>query len=315
MTENTSLLNAPPDQKLLEAIAADLGVDPSFVEKDWHAMRLVAVLAGVEYGELRPVISGGTSLSKAYDLIRRFSEDLDFKMILPEGGIDRAARREYRCMVIDAIRGAGDWSIEDSTIRPGNQSRFFSCLIEYPAGFAPAPSLRPQVRLEITISPPALPPEERPLRSFVSEARREYPEVRAISCIAPTETAADKLSILTWRVLTRQRGTEGDDPTLIRHLHDLAALEIHAAEDAAFPELSHKLIARDAASRGRASPAIAEMTPAECVTAALETLARDPDYPREYERFVLNMSYAAEGETPGFDAALAAARRLGDRLP
>ena len=308
-------MNAPPDKELLETIAAELGVDPSFVEKDWHAMRLVAVLAGVEHGELRPVFSGGTSLSKAYGLIRRFSEDLDFKMILPEGGIDRAARREYRRLVIDAIRAAGDWSIDDSTILVRNQSRFFSCPIEYPAGFAHAPSLRPQVKLEITFSPPALPAEERPLRSFVAEARREGPEVLAISCVAPAETAADKLSILTWRVLTRQRDTEGDDPALIRHLHDLATLETHVAEHAAFPELSQKIIAQDIASRGRASPATADMRPAECVTAALEILASDPDYPREYERFVLTMSYAAEGEILGFDAAIAAARRLRDRLP
>ena len=68
MMESTWPLNAPPDQQLLETIAIDLGVDPSFVEKDWHAMRLVAVLAGVEHSDLRPVFSGGTSLSKAYGL-------------------------------------------------------------------------------------------------------------------------------------------------------------------------------------------------------------------------------------------------------
>lgn len=221
--EITWPLNAPPDRQLLEAIATDLGVDPSFVEKDWHAMRLVAVLAGVEHGELRPVFSGGTSLSKAYGLIRRFSEDLGFKLVLPAERIGRAARSEYRRLVIDAIRDAGDWSIKDSTILVGNQSRYFSCLIGYPAGFDPAPSLRPQVKLEITFSPPALATETRPLRSFVAEARREDPEVSAISCVAPAETAADKLSALAWRVLTRQRGSEEDDPTLVRHLHDLSA--------------------------------------------------------------------------------------------
>ena len=57
------------------------------------------------------------------------------------------------------------------------------------------------------------------------------------------------------------------------------------------------------------------MTPAERVTAALKTLADDPDYPHEYERFVLNMSYAAEDETPTFEAALDAVRRLRNHLP
>jgi predicted nucleotidyltransferase component of viral defense system len=76
-----------PDQDLVLAIAAELGVDPSYVEKDWQAMRLVAAVAGVGYGEVRPVFAGGTSLSKAFGLIKRFSEDLDFRLALPEAGV------------------------------------------------------------------------------------------------------------------------------------------------------------------------------------------------------------------------------------
>jgi hypothetical protein len=42
----------------------------------------------------------------------------------------------------------------------------------------------------------------------------------------PVETAADKLSALAWRVHARDRASPEDDPTIIRHLHDLAALGI-----------------------------------------------------------------------------------------
>ena len=97
-----------PDNELLEAIAVDLGVDPSFVEKDWHAMRMIAAIAGVRHGELRPVFSGGTSLSKGYGLIQRFSEDLDFKLLFPKANIGRPLRRGYRAAVVDAIPAAGN---------------------------------------------------------------------------------------------------------------------------------------------------------------------------------------------------------------
>ncbi len=116
-------------------------------------------------------------------------------------------------------------------------------------------------------------------------------------------------------MLTRKRGSEEDDPTLVRHLHDLSALEALAAEHPGFPELLHGLIVQDTASRRHASPEVARMTPAKRLTVALEILAGDPEYRTEYERFVRAMSYAPEGETPGFEAALAAARRLRDRLP
>lgn len=277
-------------------------------------MRLVAVVVSLEDGELRPVFSGGTSLSKGYGLIRRFSEDLDFKLVLPKAGMARPDRRQYRSQVIEAIRAAGNWTLEDTDIQVGDESRFFSCLVSYPANFAVAPVLRPQIKLELNFRTPALPAEERSLRSLVAEAQNDDHEVPAIACVAPAETAADKLSALTWRVPTRQRGSHGDDPTVIRHLHDLAALEVHATQHPKFPELLHQLIGQDA-SRGGGPPGIAATTPAERLTAALETVAADPEYKREYTQFVLAMCYAEEGETPAFEVALAAARRLGARLP
>lgn len=306
-------MSAPPDWELLQAVAADLGVDPSFVEKDWHAIRLVAVVGSVEQSELKPVFSGGTSLSKGYGLIQRFSEDVDFKVRLPEANIKPAARRQYRSAVVTAIRGVADWTLEKADITPGDESRFFSCRVTYAAHFAVDPALRPHIRLEVTLASPALPAEHRRLCSFVAEARGEDPEVPAIACVTPVETAADKLSVLSWRVLTRERGGRGDDPALIRHLHDVAALEGHAAEHPGFPELLHQRIQEDTRRLG-AFPGIAAMAPAERLSAALERLGADPEYPVEYNRFVGAMSYAGEGETPTFGSALEAARRLGERV-
>jgi predicted nucleotidyltransferase component of viral defense system len=65
----------------IELIAADLGVGTSFIEKDWYAMRIIAALLTVNNPDFRLVFSGGTSLSKGFGLIKRFSEDIDFKAI------------------------------------------------------------------------------------------------------------------------------------------------------------------------------------------------------------------------------------------
>ena len=162
----------PPDPESIGAVATELGVDPSFVEKDWHAIRLVATVAGVREGDLELVFSGGTSLSKGYGLIRRFSEDLDFRVLLPEAGVQRSARRRYRSAVIEAIRAGDDWTLPDEGVEAGNESRFFRCHVGYPTTTAVAPILRSELRLEVTFSRPALAPEHRSLRSFVAEARR-----------------------------------------------------------------------------------------------------------------------------------------------
>lgn len=201
---------------MVEAIAGDLGVDPSFVEKDWHAMRLVAVVAGMPEPDIIPVFSGGTSLSKGYGLIQRFSEDLDFKLKLPSEALTRSQRRAYRGRVVEAVRRAGSWQVPEAGIEPGNKSRYFTFRVDYRPVFAPTAALRPHVKLEMTFQLPALATETRPVQSFVAQAQGTGPEVARIACVAPPETAADKLSALTWRVLARARSDDRDDPTLIR---------------------------------------------------------------------------------------------------
>ena len=310
MTESTSVLSAPqPDPTLIEDIAVELGVDPSFIEKDWHAVRLIALLNGIAHEGMCPVFSGGTSLSKGYRLIQRFSEDLDFKMILPADGASRPQRSAYRQLVVESIRASGEWTLLQEDIRIGNASRFFSCLIEYNNRFSLSHSLRPQIKLEMTFMEPALPPEEHSLRSFVAEATQTDPEVPAIMCVSPVETAADKLSALTWRVLTRDRQSERDDPAIIRHLHDLAALEGTISGSSDFHRLAAALLDTDFKSRSAAA-SLPVVTVAAHVARTLDVLMTDELYVAEYERFVSGMSYAAEENTPSFDEALASLKRV-----
>ena len=310
---NSLSSSAFPDPAILEAVATELGVDPSFVEKDWHATQAIAAVVGVVQDGLRPVFSGGTSLSKGYGLIRRFSEDLDFKLLIPEAGIDRIGRRRYRNAVIESLHAGGGRTLRDNDILVGNEGRFFQCRIGYPTNFDPASALRPEIRLEMTLSGPALPLEERPLRSLVAAARDETAEVPRAACVAPVETAADKLSALTWRVSTRRRGGEKDDPTLIRHLHDLAALESHAAADTRFAGLLRNTLLADE-KREKPKPGKMGLTPATRVAAALDILSADPEYADEYDRFVAAMSYGTESETPAFQDAMLAARRIAGLL-
>lgn len=276
-------------------------------------MRLVAAIAGIEHRGMRPVFAGGTSLSKAFGLIKRFSEDLDFRMAFPGADVGRGERRAYRQLAIEAIRANEDWTIEDDDIQSRNQSQFFSCLVRYSENFEFSSALRPYIKLEVTFLSPAVQAKVSSVRSFVSQARNDPPEAEGILCIDPVETAADKLSALTWRVLNRQRRSENDDPTLIRHLHDLAALEAIAVSDSNFPGLLKASFSKDI-DRGGASSERDDMTAREQLSAALDSVVSDSEYRREYEQFVVAMSYAAEDETPSFDEALEAIHRLGAQI-
>jgi hypothetical protein len=59
-----------PDRRLVEEVAADLGTTPGLIEKDWHVVRTIGVIAGVDPTGMMPTFSGGTSLSKGWELRR-----------------------------------------------------------------------------------------------------------------------------------------------------------------------------------------------------------------------------------------------------
>lgn len=191
---------------------------------------------------------------------------------------------------------------------PDNQL-IFSCLIGYENKLPLSSALRPQIRLEISFSAPTLFAEEKPLRSFVATAAKTEPEVSSILCVTPVETAADKLSALTWRVLTRDRQSKNDDPTMIRHLHDLAALEEVATASDDFRSLTSAFLDMDFTNRSAAA-CLPESSGAERLKQALEMLRKDEQYAQEYEQFVRGMSYARQDDVPSYKEALAALERL-----
>jgi hypothetical protein len=295
------------DRHLVEKVAADLLTSPGLVEKDWHVTRAIGVLAALDHGGARPAFGGGTSLSKAWGLIKRFSEDIDFKVAMPPAlsrNQAKKARSIYRDQVLAALATAG-FALAGEPMKR-DESRFFSADLAYPSLFPTGPGLRAHIRVEMQLEPAALAPIERPIGSLVAQAQRQNPEVPAFPCVDPVETAADKLSALAWRVQARNRGSADDDPTIIRHLHDLAALESGAKDSPEFVRLVHEAAARDA---GRGGGSTTE-DPAARFASMLDRLERESFWASDYEKFVQQVSFAPADEVIEFDGALAAVRRL-----
>lgn len=72
---------------LFAATAQRLGTTPQNVEKDfWVCWTLDALFNGLGDGP-RLLFKGGTSLSKAFGLIQRFSEDIDVTVFRDDLGI------------------------------------------------------------------------------------------------------------------------------------------------------------------------------------------------------------------------------------
>jgi hypothetical protein len=79
-----------------------------------------------------------------------------------------------------------------------------------------------------------------------------------------------------------------DNPTIIRHLHDLAALESTIAGTSGFAALARKTAEDDTGRGGQGVPS----NPKERFTAMLDLLHNDKLWASEYETFVLQVSFA-----------------------
>ena len=62
------------------------------VEKDLYVVKAIAALAAIDAAPFTLVFGGGTALARAHKIIRRMSEDVDFK-IVPLAGSTRQPQR------------------------------------------------------------------------------------------------------------------------------------------------------------------------------------------------------------------------------
>ena len=78
-------------KEIIETVARELGRTEQMVEKDTIQSMFLLELSK---SELPFVFKGGTSLSKAYNLIDRFSEDIDLSMNRRPTQTDRKHSKE-----------------------------------------------------------------------------------------------------------------------------------------------------------------------------------------------------------------------------
>jgi hypothetical protein len=76
------LHNHPEFADLIRIVADEKGIDPALVEKDYWIMHC---LYGLQQLKLTFELKGGTSLSKGFQIIDRFSEDIDIRIEPPPG--------------------------------------------------------------------------------------------------------------------------------------------------------------------------------------------------------------------------------------
>src|ERR1700730_6551453 len=100
------LHNHPEFPELIRIVAQQKGVDPALVEKDYWIMHC---LFGLQQLDLTFELKGGTSLSKGYQIIDRFSEDIDIRIEPPAGRDVKVGRNQTSPAQVKTRKDFYDW--------------------------------------------------------------------------------------------------------------------------------------------------------------------------------------------------------------
>jgi hypothetical protein len=129
----------------LDAAAERLGISPMAVEKDYWVSEVLRVL--VRYFPEDFIFKGGTSLSKGYRIVERFSEDIDV-LVLPGKRGRNATDKLMKKMGSTAAAGVGG---EASSVGGSETGVHRSYAVSYAAIREGTSFIRPSVLLEMGV--------------------------------------------------------------------------------------------------------------------------------------------------------------------
>lgn len=241
-------------RELFRASAQQKHIHEAILEKDfWVCWTLDYLFQDSPWLD-RMVFKGGTSLSKAFEAIERFSEDIDLTLdwrllgysedepwakrsgTKQDAFSEEANRRTVEFLVQDFVpvlrpalsaRAGADFEIE---------ARGQDVLIHYPKAFS-LESIQPQIRLEIGPLAEWVPNENREIRPYAAE---QFPSLfshpsTTVRTIAAERTFWEKATIL------HQEAHRGSDkllpPRHSRHYYDMYRLSRLPIRDQALARL------------------------------------------------------------------------------
>ncbi|MCD8305225.1 MAG: nucleotidyl transferase AbiEii/AbiGii toxin family protein [Prevotella sp.] len=223
------------------------GINQAAIEKDWWVTVVLKALFQTDCHEAL-IFKGGTSLSKGFNLIERFSEDIDLAISHSFFGIEKTSksqreklRKTARTYIHETLANQldarleemgitgynienvtrvqdknGDWKAIDSDKDPTVILLHYHSIVEG-TGYIP-----PRVKIEISCLSMDSPTEEREIRSLIGETFEEEDTdaVCRIRMAVPTRTFLEKVFLLAEEFQKEKPRSV----RMSRHLYDLEKL-------------------------------------------------------------------------------------------
>ena len=199
----------PQFAELIRIVARQKRIDPALVEKDYWIMHC---LYGLQQLGFKFELKGGTSLSKGFEIINRFSEDIDIRIEPPLERDVKTGRNQTKPAQIQSRKDFYDWvastiQIEDidkvERDTAFDNKEFFSAGIRlsYKTANGRLEGLREGVRLELGFDD-VIPNTPKDIRSWAYDYAADKVDIvdsraKGVACYDPRYTFVEKLQTIS----------------------------------------------------------------------------------------------------------------------
>ncbi len=241
---NKILFNQIPDKEkvvIYQELGRITGMAPYAIEKDWWVVQTLAIIFEMEIGS-HLVFKGGTSLSKAWGLIDRFSEDIDLALDRSFLGFNGELKKKERTNLRKAtsiyisetlypeleskFREKGLTGVELKIEEPQSSDQDPRIIeIYYPSVIKSPGYIQPKVQVEIGCRSLR---EPFTVKSFSSLVDENYPDAKfeqssiKVPTVNPERTFLEKIFLLHEEFQRPEEKIRVD--RLSRHLYDVYQL-------------------------------------------------------------------------------------------
>src|SRR5690554_6690531 len=234
-------LNQKDKLNIFNQVSEKTGLPSSAVEKDWWVTLSLNIIFSLSYSE-HIVFKGGTSLSKAWNLIERFSEDIDLvidrKYLGFEGELSKTQVKKLRKASCSFIGSEFYQDINQKLIKLGVHD--FELVVQetkdtdtdpliielrYRSLTETSDYLKPRVLIEVGARSLMEPVENKVIISMVSEMFAELPFAETeitIPVVSPKRTFLEKIFLLHEEFQKDNKFIRVE--RMSRHLYDLEKL-------------------------------------------------------------------------------------------
>ena len=299
------LHNHPQFPELIRIVARQKSIDPALVEKDYWIMHC---LYGLQQLGMTFELKGGTSLSKGFQIINRFSEDIDIRIEPPKDRDVKTGRNHDKDAHIQSRKDFYDWlaktihidgieKVERDTAFDNKTLMSAGIRLFYKTHAKALDGLKPGVLLELGFDD-VTPNSKKDIGSWLYDYAADNAAIidnraKAVACYDSGYTFVEKLQTVSTKF--RRQQTSREFPIgFMRHYYDIYSL-LRRPEVQAFIGTADYEAHKTKRFRGGDNPNIAQNQ---------AFILTDPETRKAYAKAFAESSALYYGDKPTFEQIL-----------